>query len=149
MIHAKLTDSARYEGMHPLFKAAFDYVKSHDLANAEPGRIVVDGDNLFINVDTGTFKSRADQLTEVHRRYIDIQIPLSGPEVMGWRPLSTITEEPVTPFDPATDRAFYHIPSYDYVEVLPGEFTIFFPEDAHAPAIGEGQFKKLIVKVRI
>ena len=30
----------------------------------------------------------------------------------------------------------------------PGEFVIFFPEDAHAPCIGEGVIRKMVAKVR-
>jgi biofilm protein TabA len=30
-----------------------------------------------------------------------------------------------------------------------GQFVIFYPEDVHAPMIGEGPIKKLVVKVRI
>ena len=39
MILAKLTDSSRYENLHPLFKQLFDYVKSNDLLNTDLGRI--------------------------------------------------------------------------------------------------------------
>lgn len=29
------------------------------------------------------------------------------------------------------------------------QFAIFFPEDVHAPMIGEGNIKKLVIKVKI
>ena len=31
--------------------------------------------------------------------------------------------------------------------LVPGEFIIFSPEDGHAPLIGEGEIKKIIIKV--
>ena len=49
MIVSNLQNSQRVEGLHPLFKTLFDYVKTHDLFHAELGRIEIDGDNLFIN----------------------------------------------------------------------------------------------------
>lgn len=48
MIVSNLQNSQRVEGLHPLFKTLFDYVKTHDLFHAELGRIEIDGDNLFI-----------------------------------------------------------------------------------------------------
>ena len=50
MIVSNLQNSQRVEGLHPLFKTLFDYVKTHDLFHAELGRIEIDGDNLFISV---------------------------------------------------------------------------------------------------
>ncbi len=36
-----------------------------------------------------------------------------------------------------------------YFKLTAGQFAIFFPEDVHAPMIGEGTIKKLIIKVRL
>ena len=44
MILSHLSDSARYESLHPLFKQVFDYIKTHDLLNAPAERVVLDGD---------------------------------------------------------------------------------------------------------
>ena len=49
MIISKLGNSYRIESLHPLFKKLFEYVKQHDLLNQPTGKIVLDGDNLFIN----------------------------------------------------------------------------------------------------
>ena len=35
-----------------------------------------------------------------------------------------------------------------FYTLRPGQFTILFPEDGHAPMIGEGDVRKIIVKVR-
>jgi beta-galactosidase beta subunit len=31
----------------------------------------------------------------------------------------------------------------------PGQFGIYFPDDVHAPMIGEGRIRKLIMKVKV
>jgi len=31
----------------------------------------------------------------------------------------------------------------------PRHFTIYFPDDVHAPMIGEGPIKKMVVKIRV
>lgn len=47
MIVSNLQNSQRVEGLHPLFKTLFDYVKSHDLLHADLGRIEIKGDELL------------------------------------------------------------------------------------------------------
>lgn len=149
MIHAKLSDSQQYESLHPLLKPLFDYIRATDWSQVPTGRITLKGDELFINVDEGMMKSKEEQLVEVHRKYIDVQVPLSCTETMGWQPADTLQTEPTVPYDEQTDRAFYQQPMQHYAVVEPGEFTIFFPSDAHAPMIGNGKCKKFIAKLKI
>ena len=133
MILSTLAESGCVEHLHPAFKLVLDYVKSHDLTKVPAGRIALDGDRLFINVDDATLRTEAEQALEVHRRYIDIHFPLSGSERVGWSPLEALAAESSRePFD-----------------VVPGQFYIMYPEDAHAPIIGSGTLRKLVAKVRI
>ena len=67
MIVSNLQNSQRVEGLHPLFKTLFDYVKTHDLFHAELGRIEIDGDNLFINNVNPECVARDKQVLELHR----------------------------------------------------------------------------------
>ena len=146
MILSHISDSQRYESLHPLFKQVFDYIKTHDLLNAPAERVVLDGDTLFINVCDAKLLSAEAQKLEVHQKYIDIHFPLSGEEIVGWKHLSNVgTSE--APFDVENDFALYAEAPSTYYTVLPGEFYIVYPEDAHAPIIGEGVLRKLIVKV--
>ena len=36
-----------------------------------------------------------------------------------------------------------------YVTLSPGQWLMAWPEDAHAPVIGNGRIRKLIAKVRL
>lgn len=148
MILSHISDSARYESLHPLFKQVFDYIKSHDLLNVPAERIVLDGDKLFINVADAKLVAKETQKLEVHQKYIDIHFPLSGSEIVGWKHLSVVGESEA-PFDVENDFALYAEKPSTYYTVNPGEFYIVYPEDAHAPIIGEGTLRKLIVKVLI
>ena len=98
MILSHISDSARYEALHPLFKKVFDYVKANDLLHAPAGRIVLDGDALFINVCEANLVTAEAQKLEVHQKYIDIHFPLSGEEIVGWKHLSGLgeSEAPLT-----------------------------------------------------
>ena len=149
MILAHIEDSERYYSLHPLFKQLFDYVKTHDLSQVPAERITLDGERLFINVADASLKSPEEQVLEVHRRYIDVHFPLSSNEVMGWSPLQGLQTESVNPFNEEDDYAVYAETAQTYLTIRPGEFVIVWPEDAHAPIIGEGTLRKLIAKVLI
>ena len=85
---------------------------------------------------------------EVHRQFIDIQIPLIDGESMGWKSLSQCHEW-VSPFDKEKDYGFFHESFESIFVVSQGSFALFFPTDAHAPLLGEGQMKKLVFKVKV
>ena len=148
MILSDLQHTERIEQLHPLFKEVFDYIKSHDLLHAECGKIELKGKDLFINVANPTLKAEKDQVLEMHRKYIDIQVLLEGKERMGWKAFDELTDE-VQAYNEENDCALYADRPTTFVDLLPGQFAIFFPEDPHAPAIGEGKVRKLIAKVRI
>lgn len=148
MTISDLKHSSRIEPLHPMFKKVFDYVKSHDLLHAPCGRVELDGDRLFINNSNPECVTAEKQVLEVHRQYIDIHILLEGEETIGWKPLddcATLSKA----YDADADCALYAEPAQTYVKLHPGEFLVAWPEDAHAPVIGEGKIRKLIVKVRI
>lgn len=149
MILASLQNTTRIEQLHPLFKQLFDYVRSHDLTKVPAGRLTLSGDDLYINVADATLRSETEQKLEVHRKYIDVHFPLSGDEKIGWSELQTLTCESEAPFDVENDFALYSAPASVYFTLHPGELCIVYPEDAHAPIIGQGTLRKAIAKVRI
>jgi YhcH/YjgK/YiaL family protein len=148
MVVSNLQNSKRIESLHPLFPKLFDYVKSHDLLNAELGRIEIDGDNLFINNVNPTCVARDEQVLELHHDYIDVHILLEGKETIGWKATEDLKEE-TKPYSKEGDCALYSDTPTTYVDINPGEFVLVYPEDAHAPVIGEGKIRKLIAKVKI
>ena len=148
MILSTLQDCGRFEVLHPLFKKAFDYVKSHNLLDAPLGRIEVEGDDLFISNSNPECVKVDRQVLEVHRKYIDIHVLLEGEETVGWKPLSDCRNE-TKPYNEDADCALYDEQAATYVKMQPGQILIVWPEDAHAPVIGEGKIRKLIIKVKI
>lgn len=74
---------------------------------------------------------------ERHDKYIDIQMPLSMPESYGWKAQSLLGEERA-PYDVAGDFTFYRDPVEMVFTLSPGEFVIFFPEDAMLLVSGKG-----------
>ena len=143
MIVTNLNNTERIETLHPLFKKLFDYVKTHDILNTPCGRI-----NLYINNVNPECIPAEKQVLEVHRDYIDVQILLQGKETIGWKALEDSKEE-VKPYEKEGDCALYSDTPTTWIHLVPGQLAIFFPEDAHAPVIGEGKIRKMIAKVKL
>lgn len=148
MIVSNLQNSQRVESLHPLFKTLFDYVKSHDLLHAELGRIEIKGNDLFINNVNPEGVAAEKQVLELHRAYIDVHILLEGKERIGWKAIEDLETE-IKPYEEEGDCALYSDVPTTFVDLLPGQFAIVYPEDPHAPVIGEGKIRKLIAKVKL
>jgi YhcH/YjgK/YiaL family protein len=148
MILDTLENSSRYEGLHPAFKQAFDVVKSTDFSKLQPGKIEIDGKNLFINYAEIEGKDAETAKMETHQNYIDIQVAIESDEQMGYTPTAHLTN-PRDPYNEAKDVAFFYDRAETMLTVKPGEFAIFFPEDGHQPGIGQGTWRKVIVKVKL
>jgi YhcH/YjgK/YiaL family protein len=148
MILTTLQDSERIESLHPLFKTLFDYVKSHDLLNAPTGRIEIDGERLFINNVLAEGVDKDKQVLEMHRKYIDVHILLEGNEAIGWKPLNEIVNITKT-YDEEGDCLLSDDSPTALIDLKPGNALIVWPEDPHAPVIGNGKIRKLIGKVLI
>lgn len=148
MVIGTLSQSSRYEGLHPAFKQVFDYIKAHDLLNAPLERIVLDGDKLFINNVEATLVAQSAQPLEAHRAYLDIHVILEGEERFGYKALEQCGA-PRAEFDVENDYYLFDEPATSYSDLKAGDFAIVYPGDAHAPLIGEGKVRKLIVKALV
>ena len=88
----------------------------------ELGKVKLQGDDLVVNFSQTKPKTKEEAKLETHNQFIDIQIPLSGVEVMGYTAREDLPE---------------------------ADFAIFFPQDAHAPGVSPDGVKKVIVKVLV
>ena len=149
MIIDTLSNASKYASLNPLFAKAFDFINQNDIAALENGTIQIE-EGLKVIVSTGNGKTRETSLAkfECHDKNIDIQVCVKGLETMAWKP----REKCVTPngdYNPEKDVRFFNdTPDMDF-QLTDGQFVIFYPEDVHAPMIGEGEIKKLVFKVKI
>jgi biofilm protein TabA len=148
MIFSDLATAGRYIALHPLFFRAFEYIRHTNLRDLAPGRYDIVGDELFAIVEHVAGRPQADAQLECHRRYIDIQLVLEGDEQMGWKPL-TDCRDPVSDYSTAKDIRFFRDAPASWITVPPDHFCIFFPEDTHAPLVGEGEIRKVIFKIAV
>jgi len=148
MILDHLQQAALYEALHPGFRTAFAFLRRADLATCPTGRYELEGDRIYANVDEPKCRGREAALLECHRKYIDVQYMIRGDEQIGWRPLSLCTQMH-TPFNAEKDYMLYSDASLDWNILPPQHFMIFFPQDAHAPLVGTGAVRKVVVKVAV
>jgi YhcH/YjgK/YiaL family protein len=67
---------------------------------------------------------------------------------MGWKPRANCREQKGE-YNAEKDVVFYGDSPDMYFDLADGQFVIFFPEDVHAPMIGDGPIKKVVIKVKI
>jgi biofilm protein TabA len=132
----------------PLAKAV-EYIESFDASHPD-GRYEIDGKNMYAIVSSYQTKPADLQITESHKKYIDVQAILSGRERIDVALLSgsTIVDKP---YDDSKDTAFYRMPA-DYVSLImmPGAFALFYPQDVHRPCCNfesAADVRKIVVKV--
>lgn len=148
MILDSLKNCALYENVNPRMKKAFALIASTDWTKMEPGIHELDGKDIYVNVMERELKRKPDAKLEVHNEYIDIQVLVTGKEEsFGWSERREL-KLPQGEFDAAKDIQFFDDVPQTYYTLRPGLFTVLFPEDGHAPMVGEGTVRKIIVKVR-
>jgi len=148
MIFDKLENAQIYYALNNNFKTAFEFLKNTDLKNQECGQYTINED-IFYNLQEYNTKEIAP--FEAHREHIDIQFVIKGEEKMGFSHLENFT--PSSEYNKEKDVIFGEIKnsSESFVVVQEGFFTIFTPEDAHAPALSINcaqTVKKVIIKIK-
>ena len=68
-------------------------------------------------------------------------------ETFGWSERRDL-RMPQSEFNVEKDIQLFDDEPQTYYTLRPGQFTILFPEDGHAPMVGQGTVRKIIVKVR-
>ena len=148
MIIDTLENAEKYFSLNPRFATAFRYLRNPALRDSVAERSDVEGNNLYAVVSRKPGKKRQEAKLEVHKKYIDIQFVLSGVDSMGWKPAHSC-ERIESPYNEEKDVAFFSDDPVTWCAVPPGAFAIFFPEDAHAPMVSDGEIHKVIMKVAV
>lgn len=149
MIIDTVQNAHRYFSVHPLFEKAFEYMNSTDLMNAADGKSdIAEGLKAIFSNAPGKTKEASLSKFECHNKNIDIQLCINGVETIGWKPREKCIK-PNGEYNSEKDVQLYHDDADTFFRLTNGQFAIFFPEDVHAPMIGEGQIKKLVIKVSL
>lgn len=149
MIVDNLQNVSAYTSVNKHFAAVIDYINTHDLASMPAGYYPIDGDDVYLKLQEGQMKSQVEAKIERHHKMIDIQIPLTQDETYGY---ADLTNREAEHFDQDGDIGFLpELASECYVTCKVGMFAVFFPQDGHAPMIGDTskKIKKAIFKVKV
>jgi len=149
MIIDSLQNAAKYFSLHPSFAKAFEYIGQTDLENAEDGKYTI-GEGVKAIFSNAPGKSKEESLAkfECHDKNIDIQLCINGVETIGWKPRENCMSA-MGDYNEEKDVRFFGDTTDMFFQLTNGQFAIFFPDDVHAPMIGEGAIKKLVMKIAI
>ena len=144
----RIDDAAATAALGEKYEKAFAFLRRADLKTLPVGRYELDGEDVYAIVSDNTLKAIGEvQRPEFHRRYADVQAPLTGEEVFG---LPALPDDVAHgPFDDAKDIAFFDAPC-PVRPVRPGECLVIPPCVAHAPCLTDApgtRVRKAIVKV--
>ncbi len=144
--------SKQYHTNKTWWDEAFNFLKTHDLADMKPGKYVIDSNNVIATI-TQLNPGEKDQVNwESHRNFNDLQYIIKGKVQMGVAALSSPTSIVKLPYDPKTDNENFTVTGGKYYDAEPGTFFIFSPNEIHRPAFkveGYNDIKKIVIKVRV
>ena len=145
MIICPWKDIKKYAPMLPGIEEAFDAINALTEYEDKKNYPLSDGNRFFLAVQ-GT---KAPDLAEAHRKYLDIQYIVKGQEVVGYADLADCTLE--GEFNEAKDIGKYSGP-FEYITIREGMCYVAFPEDAHMPGRHlevPNDFVKVVVKLKV
>ena len=148
MIKDNIKNAETFYNISDNLKKGFEWIKNNNLSEMPDGRYEI-SEKIYANLQSYMTKDDADY--EAHRAYIDIQYIVEGEEKSGVLDYSKC--ETLKEYDNNNDIEFLKTNSEEeFYTIHKGEFFVFFPHDAHKPAIKITQnkpVKKVIVKVGI
>ena len=136
----------------PKTEAILKFIADHDCIHLPDGEIAIEGRQLFVRIMSYTPKPASENKFEAHRIYADLQYMAQGAEIMQTARMDDLV--PLTEYDPAGDHLFFKTSAAtSYFIVKAGEFSVFYPNQAHRPSCAyeayKGPVKKLVFKIKI
>ena len=122
MIVDTLQNANAYKLIHKNFATAFDFLQKTDLTSLPVGKTAIDGNNVIVNINDYTTKPLTEAKWEAHITYADIQMVISGEELIGYTPIEmlTVTEK----YNKEKDILFLDGQG-EYINMHSGKFAIF------------------------
>lgn len=134
---------ATYRGISRHLDKAIDFLMACPWEALEDGPLDIDGQQVYATIMTVSHQETGPSW-ETHRKYVDIQISLTGTEIIGYMPASALKDwsefEGDIRFAASKEMG-------TLLSMEKDRFAVFFPWDAHSPNRGTGQGRKLVMKV--
>jgi len=149
MIFDILDNFNNYVPLSSRFNDLSQFLARKDLERLEIGKHTIADQGAFALISEYATKLESECYIECHKKYIDIQMVLSGRESIGFCKKSDCQE---FPYDPEKDFQKL-IGELNFVSMIPGNFAVFFPDDGHMPGLRVGSLpehvKKIVLKVPV
>ena len=101
MLTTTVLNGQKYDYLEEKFQKAFTFLKETDFSELTEGKIEIDGDNIFAEVQEYMSKPEEECRFESHRKYFDIHYMAEGEEYFGYIPLEELDKD--TGYDEARD----------------------------------------------
>ncbi len=148
MIFDKIANIGRYKGINKNLDTAIDYIRNNDLSSLPMGRTELDGE-VYINVMEANAAPLETKCYEIHKKYMDIQIDLSGTEIIYTGDSGDMV---IDSFDEATDFGTASCHTLASCQIGPDNFIICMANEPHMPGVAASDdtfLKKAVFKVHI
>lgn len=147
MIVDRIERFQQYSRSVPEIYEAMKFAEKVKKENIPVGKYALE--NGFVLVQEGTTRPFDEADFEVHRKYLDIQILVSGTEYVEYADIKDLKTK--VPFDEEKDLELME-GSGSKIQIKPDMFYILYPSDGHKPCCHEGiptNYKKVLAKIKI
>jgi YhcH/YjgK/YiaL family protein len=143
MIYDTLDNLGKYLCVHPYFKTVGEFMEKNDINSLALGKHEVGENGVFVLKNEFTTKEVSECFIESHIKYIDIHIILEGREKIG---VCNIRDCKEHPYDPEKDCRKL-TGEAGMINLIPGIFAVFYPQDGHMCQIKYGDFPEKVKKI--
>jgi YrbI family 3-deoxy-D-manno-octulosonate 8-phosphate phosphatase/YhcH/YjgK/YiaL family protein len=130
---------------------AISYLKGLNIENIPVGEKIDVNEKFFYSVQVYETKPENECKLESHRKYVDVQLMISGEEAIDIADISRLTIK--KQYDSEIDVMFWNVPERMVRTTLTdGDYIVLYPENAHRGAVSvdkKVKVIKLVGKIKI
>ena len=149
MILAKNETARDYLGIHPNLDLALERINPEFLSQLGSDRVDIVPGQVWCTKFTYETIADADSFFEAHEKFLDIHMMLQGSERVD---ISDPKDLELTRSEPQNDFYAYEGEGRHKLVLIPGDFLVVWPEDAHKIKMYLGQpqtVTKAVFKIKI
>ncbi len=149
MIYDKISNIKLYKGIHPNLDVAIDYILATDLSTLELGKHEILGTDVNVTIMEKESKDITTTPFELHKKYLDIHIDLTGCEIIETGDMGDVTDEV---YDEVKDFGTVKCSTKVTNLMGPEDFYICMLDEPHKPLCSVAEkilVKKAVFKVLV